>query len=96
MAGAADLLDRIYATGKAEGEDGIVIDALPHGLPRRHADELARIVREERARSTLETGMSVGLSTLAICAGGAERHVAIDPFQSSDWHSIGRLNAIAR
>jgi predicted O-methyltransferase YrrM len=92
MAGAAELLDRIYTSGKAEGEDGVVIDALPHGLPRRHADELMRLVRDEGARRTLETGMSVGLSTLAICAGGAERHVAIDPYQSTDWHSIGRAN----
>jgi predicted O-methyltransferase YrrM len=93
MAGAAELLDQIYATGKVEGAGGVVIDALPHGLPRRHAEELARLVREEGARRTLETGMSVGLSTLAICGAGAEQHVAIDPFQSRDWHSIGVLNA---
>jgi predicted O-methyltransferase YrrM len=95
-AGASELLDRIYATGKVEDARGRAIDALPTGLPRAHADELARLVREEGAESTLETGMAVGLSTLAICGVHAERnrgrHVAIDPFQSTDWRSIGRLN----
>jgi predicted O-methyltransferase YrrM len=93
---ASELLDRIYATGKVEDARGRALEALPTGLPRAHTEELARLVRDEGAESTLETGMAVGLSTLAICGVHAERnrgqHVAIDPFQSTDWRSIGRLN----
>jgi SAM-dependent methyltransferase/predicted O-methyltransferase YrrM len=90
------LLDRIYAAGKVEAADGAQVDAFPAGLPRFHADEIARLVRELGLTRTLETGMAYGLSTLAICSVHAERgegsHIAIDPHQSSDWGSIGVLN----
>jgi len=87
------LLDRIYATGTVEDARGEPMDAFPHGVPRRHADELTRLVLEEGAERTLETGMAVGVSTLAICRPHAERghgsHVAIDPAQSGLWRSAG-------
>jgi predicted O-methyltransferase YrrM len=90
------LLDRIYASGKVEGPGGEAIDAFPEGLPRAHAEAIARLVRELRLTSTLETGMAYGLSTLAICGVHEERgegsHVAIDPYQSRDWRGIGVLN----
>jgi predicted O-methyltransferase YrrM len=89
---ARELLDRIYATGKVEDADGAEREALPAGVPREHADELARLVAEEGAGRTLETGMAYGLSTLAICGAGAREHVAVDPLQSSDWGGIGILN----
>src|SRR4051794_23462416 len=93
---AGALLDRIYASGKVESADGEAIDAFPAGLPRAHADEIARLVRQLGLTSTLETGMAYGLSTLAICAVHEQRgegsHVAIDPHQSRDWHGIGVLN----
>jgi predicted O-methyltransferase YrrM len=45
---------------------------------------------------TLETGMAYGLSTLAICGVHDQRHegehIAIDPYQSTDWGGIGKLN----
>src|SRR4051812_29534844 len=90
------LLDQIYASGKVETGEGEPIDAFPAGLPRAHADEIARLVRELGLTRTLETGMAYGLSTLAICSVHEQRgegsHVAIDPHQSSDWRGIGRLN----
>jgi predicted O-methyltransferase YrrM len=97
MSGAAsELIERIYATGKVEAGDGTAIDAFPAALPRAHADELSRLVREHGAVRTLETGMAFGLSTLAICAvheaRGEGAHVAIDPYQSTDWRGIGVLN----
>lgn len=95
MHGAA-LLDRIYASGKVEGPDGSLVDAFPEGLPRAHAQEIERLVRDLGLTSTLETGMAYGLSTLAICSVHEERgegsHVAIDPYQSRDWRGIGVLN----
>ena len=93
---AAALLDRIYASGKVESSDGEQFDAFPEGLPRAHAEEIERLVRDEGLTSTLETGMAYGLSTLAICgvheARGEGSHVAIDPHQSTDWRGIGVLN----
>jgi predicted O-methyltransferase YrrM len=91
-----ELLERIYRTGKVEAADGGAVDALPTGVPRAHAEILSRLVRDERAERTLEVGMAFGLSTLAIAGPHGERgsgsHVAVDPFQSTDWRSIGVLN----
>lgn len=91
------LIDRIYATGKVEDADGNERDAFPAALPRFHAREIERLVRDLGLTSTLETGMAYGLSTLAICGVHEQRgegtHVAIDPYQSSDWGGIGMLNA---
>jgi predicted O-methyltransferase YrrM len=91
-----ELMRRIYSTGKVEAADGTLVDAFPAALPEAHADELARLVREGGHTRTLETGMAFGLSTLAICGVHADRgegsHVAIDPYQSTDWRGIGALN----
>lgn len=93
---APALLEQIYASGKVESAAGEEIDAFPAGLPRPHAVEIARLVRELGLTSTLETGMAYGLSTLAICAEHERRgegsHVAIDPHQTRDWRGIGVLN----
>lgn len=90
------LIDRIYETGKVEAADGSLIDAFPAALPRVHAKEIERLVRDMGLTRTLETGMAYGLSTLAICSVHEERgegdHIAIDPHQSTDWGGIGRLN----
>jgi SAM-dependent methyltransferase/predicted O-methyltransferase YrrM len=93
---AAELIERIYETGKVEAADGTLVDAFPAALPRFHAREIERLVRDLGLTRTLETGMAYGISTLAICSVHAERgagsHVAIDPYQSSDWGAIGLLN----
>jgi predicted O-methyltransferase YrrM len=90
------LIDRIYETGKVEAEDGSLLDAFPAALPRLHAEEIERLVRDMQLTHTLETGMAYGLSTLAICSVHEQRgegdHIAIDPYQSTDWGGIGRLN----
>ena len=90
-----ELLERIYATGSVEGADGQPVPAFPASLPRAHAEELVRLVRETGARSTLETGMAYGISTVAMASatGPDGRHVAIDPNQRSDFGGIGLLNA---
>jgi predicted O-methyltransferase YrrM len=93
---AAELIERIYETGTVEAADGSLLEAFPAALPREHALEIGRLVRDLHLTRTLETGMAYGLSTLAICSVHAERgegsHIAIDPHQSSDWGSIGVLN----
>jgi predicted O-methyltransferase YrrM len=93
---AAALIDTIYDTGKVEAADGTPIDAFPAAMPRFHAQEIERLVREGGFTRTLETGMAFGLSTLVIASVHAERgsgrHIAIDPFQSTDWGGVGILN----
>ena len=93
--GAAGLLDRIYATGTVEAEDGTLLRPFPSGLPRSHAAQIASLVRERELRRTLETGLGYGLSALAICevheARGGGSHIAIDPNQER-YRSIGLLN----
>lgn len=53
-------------------------------------------VRAVKPARTLETGMAYGLSTLFICQAlednGAGCHTAIDPFQASEFRSVGVLN----
>jgi predicted O-methyltransferase YrrM len=92
----AALIDQIYASGKVEAADGELLDAFPESLPRFHAQEIERLVRDLGFTSTLETGMAYGLSTLAICGVHEQRgegsHIAIDPYQSTDWRGIGVLN----
>src|SRR5215212_1119487 len=89
-----DLLERIYSTGSVEDAGGEAVPAFPVSVPRRHALELARLVRDEGARRTLETGMAFGLSTVAIASVFDDgRHVAIDPNQHGAYGGIGMLNA---
>ena len=88
-----ELLERIYATGVVEDAGGGTRPAFPASLPREHAEALARLVRDEGARRTLETGMAFGISTVAIAAAHpGVRHVAVDPHQRDAWRGIGVLN----
>jgi predicted O-methyltransferase YrrM len=94
--GAAGLLQQIYATSRVEAADGTAISPFPSGIPREHADEIMRLVREHGLTRTLETGMAYGISTLAIASVHQERgegsHIAIDPAQDNHFKGIGRLN----
>jgi predicted O-methyltransferase YrrM len=62
-------------------------------IPREEGDYLYSLVRHLRPSLTVEIGMANGLSTLfvahALRENGAGRHVAIDPFQSTDWRGAG-------
>ncbi len=61
---------------------------------------LARVVERVRPRTSLEVGFAYGVATLYICEalariqvpGAQVRHVAIDPFQSTQWRGIGVRN----
>lgn len=62
---------------------------------------LDEIVRSEKPHDTLEIGMAHGGSTVVICRAlhrlGRGRHVAIDPFQTSDewWRGTGLARVAA-
>lgn len=58
---------------------------------------LAEIIRAVDPATTLEIGMAYGVSTLYICdalagLGHPARHLAMDPFQSTQWRDIGLKN----
>jgi len=90
------LLSEIYRTGIVTSAEGEEIQAFPAGVDRQLAEALYRLVRESKAKRTLEIGMAYGISSLAICQGlkdnGGGWHVAIDPNQSIGYKSIGKLN----
>jgi predicted O-methyltransferase YrrM len=86
------LLEDIYRAGEVEDERGERHAARPTSIARAEALALARCVRDHGASRTLEVGMAYGLSTLALAGAHEGAHVAIDPFQRSDWRSIGLLN----
>lgn len=90
------LLNDIYRSGVVITAEGEELQALPMGIPQTMAGALYRITRENKAQQTLEIGMAYGLSSLSICQAlrdnGGGRHVAIDPWQSTEFKSIGMLN----
>jgi predicted O-methyltransferase YrrM len=62
-------------------------------IPRDEGDLLYSLVRQLRPDVSIEVGMARGFSTLfigeALRDNGAGRHIAIDPFQRSDWDGTG-------
>jgi predicted O-methyltransferase YrrM len=62
-------------------------------IPREEGDYLYSLVRHLRPSTTVEVGMANGLSTLfiaqALRENGHGQHIAIDPFQFTDWTGAG-------
>lgn len=83
------VVESTYSTRKVPTLNG---PDLPMGvyIPREEGDFLYSMVRQFRPAITIEVGMANGLSTVfiaeALRENGVGRHIAIDPFQHSDWH----------
>lgn len=94
------LLAEILRTGTVHAPDGRTLPLQSHVLAD-EAEFLSRVVREARPTTTLEVGLAMGCSALAICdatAGVPEaRHLVIDPRQNVQplWGGIG-LNHLAQ
>ena len=63
-------------------------------IPREEGDFLYSLVRHYRPAVTVEVGLANGLSALFLCAAHADnalggRHIAIDPFQQTEWNNVG-------
>jgi predicted O-methyltransferase YrrM len=62
-------------------------------IPQEQGDLLYSICREVRPAFTIEVGMANGLSTAfiarALADNGLGTHIAIDPYQRTDWQSSG-------
>jgi len=62
-----------------------------------YANALYRTVRKYRPERVVEIGLAYGISALAILSALAENEqegvlISIDPYQSENYHNIGRLN----
>jgi len=90
------VLEEIYSTGKVYRADGTALEAFPAVVPYDDGLVLRELTWKFANATTLETGMALGASSLFMCQAheenGGGRHIAIDPYQSSYWESIGRLN----
>ncbi len=90
------ILAQIYKTGQVLDTKGNPRDAFPASLCHEDGTALHRVVSETKAKTSLEIGMALGVSTLFICQAhhdkGGGRHTAVDPHQEDWWDSIGRLN----
>lgn len=84
----------LYERNAQIGDDGIwyPIDGFTRITPQEGL-ELLRLAREQNGNSLLEVGLANGFSSqflLAALNSEGGRLIAIDPYQSSEWHGIGR------
>lgn len=85
----------MLAEGAVAAPDGTVHPLVPVAVGRHEGEALARRVREERARRTIEIGLGYAVSALYICdallevAGAQARHTAVDPHQATRFANSG-------
>jgi predicted O-methyltransferase YrrM len=86
------VIDEMYRSRAIECSDGSKRPMNVY-IPREEGDYLYSLIRYLLPQCTIEIGMANGLSTLFMAAAlrdnGVGRHIAIDPFQSSDWAGAG-------
>jgi predicted O-methyltransferase YrrM len=91
-----DVLEEILRSKQVYDAEGKA-HRLHSGLSKDEVNVLMNLCKD--ASLTVEVGMAYGVSSMAFAlahlAAGQKRgihHVAIDPFQSTQWHNIGREN----
>jgi predicted O-methyltransferase YrrM len=89
------LAREILESGTVRAEDGVAIPLHSH-IPAEECEIVQQWIAAFQPRTILEIGMAYGISCLFICEAIAERtgvayHI-IDPFQRSQWQSIGVSN----
>jgi predicted O-methyltransferase YrrM len=94
--GPREIIDEIRSTGTVTNGE-VVRSTNPISISAQEGDFLKRVISENRnITSVLEIGFAYGLSTLyiadALSDRDVERYVAVDPHQSTQWHSIGLRN----
>lgn len=86
------LIESIFATRELFGFDGRSYP-METFIPQRQGDLLYSLVRHLRPHRTLEIGLANGVSALHIATALQRNqighHLAIDPYQTSDWNSVG-------
>jgi predicted O-methyltransferase YrrM len=76
------------------------VPSLPVAVDAEEGAFLTRIIDAVKPRTSLEIGLAYGVSALFICEALSRlphpaRHIVMDPFQSTQWRGIGRLNVAA-
>ena len=89
------LLEEIFSSRTVTSEEGERLPLHSH-LPFVDGQLLQEWLYEFRPRRVLEIGMAYGISSLFICdtltQTGASTYQIVDPFQHTDWRSIGVAN----
>lgn len=94
----AAALESMYACQPQMGTDGSmhILDGIT-GISREEGMWIYELCRKIKPKRTLEIGLAYGFSTMyflaAIKANGMGSHVAMDPFEITDWHGIGLKKA---
>jgi predicted O-methyltransferase YrrM len=92
---AKELLTEIFLTNTVFDEKGIS-HALSSNIDEKEGLFLSNIIKEYKAKNTIEIGCAMGISSLYICSAlndeEKKHHTIIDPMQSSDWANIGKAN----
>lgn len=71
---------------------------LPVAVTPAEGELIQRVIADLKPRTSVEIGCAYGVSTLYICEALASlpdpprRHIVLDPFQSTQWRSIGLKN----
>jgi predicted O-methyltransferase YrrM len=86
----------IFKTGVVRDENGNAF-ALKSHVDQAEGNLIFDLIHDDESISTtLEVGCAYGLASLYICSALARRknarHVIVDPFQKTQWKSIGLLN----
>lgn len=88
------LVEEMYRTGQLHRRNGqpAPLDVF---IPSLEGQLLYSLVRYIRPAVTVEIGLANGISALFIAQAlrdnGHGRHIAIDPFQSTEWHDAGMV-----
>ena len=90
------LLQEILRTGQVRTIDGSEVLPLDSAITADVGILLQDFIRRQQPKTIVEVGLAFGISALFICEAlqecGGLRHIAIDPYQSTQWHGIGMNN----
>jgi predicted O-methyltransferase YrrM len=88
-------LEQVLTTRKVTGANGQTHDLHAEISPE-EGQLLTELIRKYKPTNTLEIGCAYGISSLYICEALSHQndhwHTIIDPYQSTQWHGIGREN----
>jgi len=89
-------LDHIFATGTLQDADGKTRAVFPTGISWEAGELLYRLVRAQKCTRTLEVGLAYGLSAIFIAQAlrdlGGGAHIALDPYQETQFKNLGLEN----
>jgi cephalosporin hydroxylase len=98
MEDSESLIETLYQADRTIGKSGKKYDQLYGLSTRNNLKAIEQLMKRYSPRCTLEVGMAFGGSAVVFAAmhrssdpAGRHVHIAIDPYQSSLWDSVGRL-----